>query len=56
MAGRATLLCRYNLIPGFQLIDRDFVLRYDASGHHPRDSLWDDLLPAIPRLLNPRTR
>ncbi|MCP4660938.1 MAG: hypothetical protein GY856_36520 [bacterium] len=44
----------YNLIPGFQLIDRDFVLRYDATGHNPRDSLWDELLPAIPHLLNPR--
>lgn len=25
----------YDLIPGFQLVDRDFVLRWDASGHSP---------------------
>lgn len=42
----------YNLIPGFHLVDRDFVLRYDATGHNPRDDLWSDLLPAIPRLLD----
>lgn len=41
----------YNLIPGFHLIDRDFILRYDAAGHNPRDDLWSELLPAIPRLL-----
>ncbi len=41
----------YDLIPGFHLIDRDFILRYDAAGHHPRDDLWSELLPAIPGLL-----
>ena len=41
----------YDMIPGFQLIDRDFVLRYDASGHRPRHDLWRELMPAIPRLL-----
>ena len=39
------------MIPGFQLIDRDFVLRFDASGHRPRHDLWRDLMPAIPGLL-----
>jgi hypothetical protein len=39
------------MIPGFQLIDRDFVLRYDASGHRPRHDLWRELMPAIPRLI-----
>jgi len=41
----------YNMIPGFQLIDRDFVLRYDASGHRPRHDLWRELMPALPSLL-----
>lgn len=40
-----------SLIPGFQLIDRDFVLRYDSSGHHPTHDLYRQLLPAIRELL-----
>ena len=39
-----------NLIPGYQLVDKDFVLRYDAAGHKPRDSV-DALFPAIADLL-----
>jgi hypothetical protein len=42
----------YNMIPGFQLIDADFVLRFDASGHHPKHDLWRELLPAVPSLLD----
>lgn len=41
----------YNMIPGFQLIDTDFVLRFDSSGHHPKHNLWSELLPAIPTLV-----
>jgi hypothetical protein len=41
----------YNMIPGFQLIDADFVLRFDASGHHPKHDLWRELLPALPSLV-----
>ena len=41
----------FNMIPGFQLIDADFVLRFDSSGHHPRHDLWRELLPAIPPML-----
>lgn len=41
----------YKLIPGFQLIDKDFVLRSDSTGHHPRDSLYKTLLPMVPSLL-----
>jgi hypothetical protein len=40
----------FNMIPGFQLIDADFVLRFDASGHRPQHDLWRQLLPAIPSL------
>lgn len=42
----------YNLIPGFQLVDKDFNLRYDSTGHRPRNDLYRELLPAIPQLLN----
>ena len=41
----------YDLVPGFQLIDRDFVLRSDSTGHHPKQNLYEDLLPMIPGLL-----
>jgi hypothetical protein len=37
----------HNLIPGFQLIDKNFVLRFDAAGHRPRHNFWTELLPAI---------
>lgn len=32
---------------GFDLIDRNFLLRHDAAGHHPVDGLYRDLLPAL---------
>ena len=38
----------YNLIPGFQLIDKNFILRSDSTGHNPRDDLYRMLLPMIP--------
>jgi len=41
----------FNMIPGFQLVDADFVLRFDSSGHHPKHDLWRELLPAIPSLV-----
>jgi hypothetical protein len=41
----------YNMIPGFQLIDKDFVLRSDATGDNPKESIWDHLLPMVPQLL-----
>lgn len=41
----------YNLIPGFQLIDRDFILRSDSTGHSPRDDLYRMLLPMVPEVL-----
>lgn len=41
----------YNMIPGFQLIDRDFRLLYDSSGHHPKHDLYRELLPALGRLI-----
>jgi hypothetical protein len=41
----------YNLIPGFQLIDKDFVLRSDATGDNPKESIWTSLLPMVPKLV-----
>ena len=37
----------YKMIPGFQLVDRDFTLRADATGHTPTHNLWKDLLPML---------
>lgn len=39
-------------IPGFHLIDRDFVLRYESSGHRSSHDLYEDLLPALGRMAN----
>lgn len=41
----------YNLVPGLQLVDRNFVLRSDATGHNPRDNMWTTLMPMVPKLL-----
>lgn len=49
LRGDASMLGKhtYDMIPGFHLIDRDFVLRYDSSGHRPKHDLYRDLLPAL---------
>ena len=39
------------MVPGFQLIDRNFILRADATGSSPRSDLYKDLFPMIPKLL-----
>jgi hypothetical protein len=44
----------YDMIPGFQLVDRNFILQVDATGHRPRHNLFTQLLPVIPRLLEER--
>jgi len=41
----------YNLIPGFQLVDKNFVLRSDSTGHNPRHNLWKTLLPMVSKLM-----
>ncbi len=46
----------YNLVPGFQLIDRDFNLRADSSGHHPKHNLYTQLIPLTPKLVSQKTR
>jgi hypothetical protein len=45
--GRATS----NMIPGFQLVDQDFILRADATGHSPQHDLYRELLPMVRQLL-----
>lgn len=40
----------YNMIPGFQLIDRDFILQSDSCGHRPEENLYTDLLPKLKQL------
>ncbi|MEL6104562.1 MAG: hypothetical protein AAFU85_00940 [Planctomycetota bacterium] len=44
----------FDLIPGFQLIDRDFIVRSDSCGHQPADNLYSDLLPLLGRLARER--
>lgn len=41
----------YDMIPGFQLIDKAFILRSDSTGHQPHDDLFAKLLPMVPELL-----
>ena len=41
----------YNMIPGFQLVDRDFTLLVDSTGHNPQQDLYRELLPTLGRLL-----
>ena len=40
-----------SMVPGFQLIDRDFVLRQDAAGNSSPQDLWRDLMPTLGREL-----
>ncbi|MCA9801122.1 MAG: hypothetical protein KC777_04010 [Cyanobacteria bacterium HKST-UBA02] len=41
----------YDMIPGFQLVDRDFVLRSDSTGHNPRNNLYTHFFPMLKRVL-----
>ncbi len=41
----------FNMIPGFQLIDKNFVLRCDACGHNPKSNMYTELFPMIGKLL-----
>ncbi len=38
------------MIPGFQLLDKDGILRFDSTGHAPRHNLYTELLPNLRRL------
>jgi hypothetical protein len=41
----------YQMIPGFQLVDKKFVLRLDSSGHNPQNNLFKELIPSIAKLI-----
>ncbi len=41
----------FALIPGFQVVDADFVLRSDATGHHPARNFWDHTFPLLAELV-----
>jgi hypothetical protein len=41
-----------DLIPGFQLIDKHFILRADSTGQSPPDDLYTKLLPKIHELVD----
>ena len=41
----------FDMVPGFQLVDKSFVLRVDSTGHRPRHDLFRELLPMVPKLL-----
>jgi len=41
----------FQMIPGFFLVDQDFIVRADSTGHDPRDDLFRELLPMITTLL-----
>ncbi|HRX79276.1 MAG: hypothetical protein H6821_02250 [Planctomycetaceae bacterium] len=50
-ASMATKASR-DLIPGFQLIDKHFILRADSTGQTPADDLYTKLLPQIRKLID----
>lgn len=41
----------YNMVPGFQVVDKQGVLRWDGTGHHPVDDPYAKVLASIPELL-----
>ncbi|MCC9604141.1 redoxin domain-containing protein [Stieleria sp. JC731] len=52
MQGRPEMLSEktYQMIPGFHLVDQDFIVQGDSCGHHPIDDLYRDLLPKMGEL------
>jgi hypothetical protein len=54
LAGSPALLneASYKMIPGLQLVDQHFTLRYDSTGRtNQRHNLYRELLPAVRKLL-----
>jgi hypothetical protein len=53
LRGNPNYVCKasYDLVPGFQLIDAQGVLRSDSTGHHAQDDLYRELLPMVRPLL-----
>ena len=42
----------YELVPGFQLIDRNFRLVSDSTGHRPTNDTYRHTFPALGKLVN----
>lgn len=40
-----------DIVPGFQLIDKNLILRIDCAGREPADNFYTDLLPQIRQLI-----
>ncbi len=53
LAGSKDLLtpASWNMIPGFQLIDKNFTLVSDSTGHNPKHNLFKTLLPMIKKVM-----
>ena len=41
----------YGMIPGLQVVDRDFILRYDSAGRSAPHDLWTELWPNLGSIL-----
>jgi len=41
----------YRMIPGFHLIDQNFIFKSDSSGHRPKHNLYTELLPMLGKLV-----
>lgn len=56
LRGDPSMLSRktFNMIPGFHLIDRRYVLRSDSCGHRPKENLYTELLPKLGDLARPQ--
>ncbi len=57
MAGTAEMMTdvSYQMVPGFQLLDRNFILRADSTGHPAKNDLYQSLIPMVPTLLAEQT-
>lgn len=44
----------YALVPGWHVIDKKGVLRFNSTGHRPRDNPYTVALAGIPDLLKER--
>jgi len=53
LAGTPAMIGResFQMIPGFHVIDKNFVFRGDGAGHRPKQDLWRQVIPSIPALL-----
>lgn len=51
MLNKVNYKASYKMIPGFHLVDQNFILRSDATGHHPKRDPYTHLIPMISRLL-----